>query len=238
MKNLKNKIEQKYVFYTIAGELNPDIYKNLFEEIKPYLDNIKKLPENTKLLCFLAGPKIMVDNINVDFNVIHPVFKLLANKKLGKIIDFYIVKNNRLPYHAFYSSYTENGVAELPHIEESTPINWTFENKDEYKKVFSNWVKLLIEKYDASKLYFKNNELYEDKSNYKNISVSKKVREQNKSEIFFKKTVYKRFKSYLGNNLQNQVKHYERVTGLAMRNWNPYSSSLFNNFEIHKLSSI
>lgn len=177
----------------------------------------------------------MVKKLGADFKDIHPSMKLLSDPILGKYIDFYLVKDIRLPYHAFYSPLANVGVAELPHFEESTPMNWSFNNKKVYKQLFHNWFLLIVDKYDARKLEFKNNDLYSAHCSVEagNIKTGKfvKVDDDDKKKLFMKKSIFNKIDKYFSNGLRDQWRHHKMVTGLPMSDWHPQSVSLFSKSE-------
>lgn len=222
------------VLYTFSGEQNPDTYKDFLNILKPFLEKVNDQELDLKVLC-LAGPKLMVKDIKRDIKSIHPTIKLLSDTKLGKYLDLYLVKNKRLPYHASYSPLADVGIAKSLHNEASTPMNWTFKNKEEYEIIFEKWFIMLLKKYDARKIYYKENNLYMSNIliNDGSINIVDEVMidETLKNEIFFKKTLWKRVLSYSNKELLDQWQYHKDVTGLAMSNWNPYSESLFTPLE-------
>lgn len=229
------------VIYEFSGEQNPDIYKDFLKILKPFLEKVNNQKSDLKVLC-LAGPKLMVKDIKRDIKSIHPTIKLLSDPKLGKYLDLYLVKNKRLPYHASYSSRADVGIAESPHNEFSTPMNWTFKNKEEYEIIFEKWFIMLLKKYDARKIYYKKNNLYMSNIliNDGSINIIDEVMidETLKNEIFFKKTLKRRVLSYFNKELLDQYLYHKDVTGLTMSNWNPYSKRLFTPLEKKILQAV
>ncbi|NIM10365.1 MAG: hypothetical protein GTO45_00110 [Candidatus Aminicenantes bacterium] len=205
-----------------SGEQYTENYRSFVPLIKEFLDKVLEKTQKFKIIS-VAGTKLMVKKLKNDYWSMHPSMELLADEKYGKHIEFYLVRDYRIPYHFLYSPLAASGLAETPHHEITTPMIWTFENKEEYKKLFSNWLKLIKEKYDLDLLFFKGNRLYR-----KNIKEGKEKPVNTKDNLFFLKTFRLKIRSFHSKDILEQIKYHRNKTNLPMRNWNPYSSNLFS----------
>jgi|GEM_PF-5611308 len=109
-------------FYVVAGELNPDFYKGLVDDV--LLPSIKKC-EDLKIN-ILAGPLLMtrqkVAEIT-DASVAHPVFKLQSERKKSENTKIYLTQpTERIPYHFGYVDGSEKAWIEMPHEEMLRPL--------------------------------------------------------------------------------------------------------------------
>jgi hypothetical protein len=219
--HFKDIPEEDAFVYIFAGEQNFKTYEYLVPIVRNFLDKVLEKTKKIKIVS-VAGKKLMVKKMDDDFTKIHPSMSLLSHPKYKDHLEFFLVTDCRLPYHFFYSPLAESGVAEVPHRELSTPINWMFENKEEYKTLFRNWLELLKKRYDMHLLWFKGKKLC-----CKDVHSGAEKKCKNKSDLFFVKSVYLKIKTYLQNETLEQCAYHSDKTGLLMRNWHPFSEDLF-----------
>lgn len=224
--------EEEAVVYVFAGEQNYKTYQRLVPILKNFLDKVLEKTKKIKIIS-VAGKKLMVKKLINDLTEIHPSMKLISDEKYKEHIEFYIVRDSRLPYHFFYSSLAESGVAEVPHRELSTPMNWMFKNKKEYKTLFHNWYRLLREKYDMNLFFFKGKDLY-----FRNVLTGVESKLENKHELFFLKSIFLKVKTFFQNETLTQCAYHSDKTSLLMRNWHPFSDNLFTQENKKILSSL
>ena len=213
--------EEETIVYIFAGEQNYKVYQHLVPIVKNFLDKVLEKTRKIKIIS-VAGTKLMVKKINTDLTNIHPSMELLSDEKYKNHIEFYLVRDCRVPYHFFYSPLGESGLAEVPHRELSTPMNWLFENKDDYKIMFRNWFNLLRRTYNMHLLYFRGKELY-----LRHVFTGQEIKVKEKKDLFFLRTIFLKIRTYYHNETLIQCAYHSNKTGLLMRNWNPFSEDLF-----------
>ena len=224
--------EEDAVVYVFAGEQNYKVYRELIPIVQNFLDKVLEKTKKIKIIS-VAGTKLMVKKNIDDLTAIHPSMQILFDEKYKDYVEFYLVKDCRLPYHFFYSPLSESGLAEVPHRELSTPINWMFKNKEQYKIMFRHWFELLKRTYNVDLLFFRGRELYS-----RNVLTGNESKIEKKENLFFMRSIILKIKTYFQNETLIQCRYHYEKTGLLMRNWNPFSENLFTRENQKILSSI